>query len=247
MLQGGKDRLRQRSEPAEQPPGAGTSLATKVTQVTNIDDVPGLSAPLRRAMHQAGFNTLADLDGQARTALLHLHGVGKAGLDRLAAAMEANGFRLAEGHGVWTATDRGEKPLGEPLPDEVTTESTDQSPRDWIAALPWPRRVEQGFVLLNLFEDATGAAARMWGPSMVGFGEMHYQYATGRQGDAMRVGFSPRKAALTLYGLQSYGSEEDLIAQLGKVRLGKGCIYVNKLEDIDLGVLRQLIERAWVS
>lgn len=213
--------------------------------MTNIDDVPGLSAPLRRALHEAGFDTLAELNGQARTALLNLHGVGKTGLDRLAAAMAAEGHALTEGHAVWTATDRGEQPLTPAEPVELKSAMTDVAPREWIASLPWPRRVEQGLQLLELFEEVTGTQGRMWGPTMVGFGEMHYQYATGRQGTAMRLGFSPRKTALTLYGLQYYGSQEELIAELGKVRLGAGCVYVNKLEDIDLGVLRRLIERAW--
>lgn len=213
--------------------------------MTNIDDVPGLGAPLRRALHEAGFDTLAELDGQPRTALLNLHGVGKTGLDRLAAAMAAEGHALAEGHAVWTATDRGEQPLTEAKPVELKSAATDVSPREWIQSLPWPRRVEQGLQLLELFEEVTGTSGRMWGPTMVGFGELHYQYATGRRGTAMRLGFSPRKAALTLYGLQLYGSEGELIAELGKVRLGASCVYVNKLEDIDLSVLRSLLVRAW--
>lgn len=217
----------------------------RVSSVTNIDNVAGLSAPLRRALHQAGFDTLADLNGQARTALLNLHGVGKAGVTSLAEAMAAEGHALAEGHAVRTATDQGDQPLNQAKANEPKTTVTQVVPAEWIRSLPWPRRVEQGLQLLTIFEDVTGTPGRMWGPSIVGFGEMHYQYATGRQGRWMRVGFSPRKAALTLYGLQFHGSQKDVIAELGKVRLGAGCVYVNKLEDVDLGVLRRLIERAW--
>lgn len=213
--------------------------------MTNIDNVPGLSAPLRRALHHAGFDTLADLNGQPRTALLNLHGVGKAGVDRLAEAMASEGHALAEGHAVWTATDQVDQPLSQAEAKGPKTTVTEAVPAEWIRSLPWPRRVEQGLQLLTIFEDVTRTPGQMWGPSIVGFGEMHYQYATGRQGRWMRVGFSPRKAAVTLYGLQFHGSQEDDIADLGKVRLGKGCVYVNKLEDIDLGVLRRLIERAW--
>lgn len=210
-----------------------------------IEDVPGLSAPLRRALEAAGFTTLQDLDGQARTALLNLHGIGKVWLERLAEAMKAAGFALTEGHAVWTSTDRGEKAPGSETSADLKSTPTDRSPREWIESLPWPRRVEQGLELLEIFEGVTGAAPRMWGPTMVGFGEVHYQYATGRQGDSMRVGFSPRKASLVLYGLQFYGSHADRVADLGKVKLGAGCIYVNKLEDIDIEVLRELIEVNW--
>ncbi|WP_281964736.1 DUF1801 domain-containing protein [Serinicoccus marinus] len=212
-----------------------------------IAETPGLSAPMRSALAEAGFTTLADLDGQSRTALLHLHGVGKVGLTRLQEAMEQEGLALDGGHASWTATDRGEAPLAAGRSAEAKTAPSGDSAREWIAQLPWPRRVEQGLRLLELFEDVTGAPARMWGPSMVGFGEAHYQYATGREGDTMRVGFSPRKGAITLYGLQSYGSHEDLVEALGRTRLGKGCIYVHKLEDIDLAALRRLVAAAWAG
>ncbi|MCB0911917.1 MAG: DUF1801 domain-containing protein [Propionibacteriaceae bacterium] len=101
--------------------------------------------------------------------------------------------------------------------------------------------------LLDIFRGETGTEPRMWGPSIVGFGHVHYTYATGHAGEMCRVGFSPRKAALTLYGLTLYGSNDDLLAQLGKHRLGKGCLYLNKLEDVDLDVLRQLIRRGWAD
>lgn len=212
-----------------------------------IAQTPGLSAPMRRALAEAGFTTLADLDGQSRTALLHLHGVGKVGLERLAAALDAEGLALDDGHAAWTATDRGEAPMASGRSAEVTTTPTEQVPRDWLASLPWPRRVEQGLALLDLFEEVTGAPGSMWGPSIVGFGQAHYQYASGREGDTFRVGFSPRKAAITLYGLQSYGSQEELVASLGKVRLGKGCIYLNQLDDVDDAALRRLVAAAWAA
>ena len=87
----------------------------------------------------------------------------------------------------------------------------------------------------------------MWGPAIVGFGHLRYTYASGHSGEMARVGFSPRKAALTLYGLTLYGSNADLLERLGKHRVGKGCLYVNKLEDIDLDVLRRLIRRGWAD
>lgn len=215
--------------------------------MTRIADLPQLSAPMKRALAEAGFSTLADLDAQPRTAIGNLHGVGKVGLDRLAAAMAAEGFALSEGHAVWTRTDRGEQAAGLGESVALASDLTDASATEWIESLPWPRRVEQGRVLLEIFGAATGAPPRMWGSTMVGYGQAHYQYATGRQGDAMQVGFSPRKAAISLYGLQYYGGNEELFAKLGKHKMGKGCVWVNQLEDIDLDVLRELIARAWAN
>jgi len=109
------------------------------------------------------------------------------------------------------------------------------------------RRRDQGLELLDIFCEETGAEPRMWGPSIVGFGHLRYTYPTGNSGEMSRVGFSPRKAALTLYGMTLYGSNADLLEQLGKHRVGKGCLYINKLEDIDLDILRRLIRRGWAD
>lgn len=213
--------------------------------MTQISSVPGTAAPLHRALAEQGWTTLADLDGKARTTLINLHGVGKVGLARIEEAMAAEGYALSEGHAVWTATDRGEEKAGTGVQSaDIKTFATDEDVEAYIDSLE-PRRREHGRWLLKVFGEVTGERPRMWGPSMVGFGEMHYQYATGREGDTMRVGFSPRKAALSLYGLHMYGSNDDLVARLGKVKEGKGCLWVNKPEDIDEGVLREMIAREW--
>ena len=87
----------------------------------------------------------------------------------------------------------------------------------------------------------TGEPAQMWGPTIVGFGRYHYKYASGREGDAAAVGFSPRKSSLSLYGL-TYGPEAaELLGRLGKHKVGAGCLYVNKLDDVDEAVLAELI------
>lgn len=211
---------------------------------TPVADTPGVARPLVRALAEAGYTTPEELDGVARTSLITLHGVGAVGLSRVAEAMGARGLALAKGHAVLTSTDRGEPRAGTGRND-LTTVRTDASVTDFVESLPWPRRVEQGRELLRIFGEETGDPPRMWGPTIVGYGEVHYQYATGREGDMARVGFSPRKAALSLCGLQAYGSNTDLISQLGTVRLGASCIYVNRLENIDESVLRQLIARAW--
>ncbi len=98
--------------------------------------------------------------------------------------------------------------------------------------------------LAAMMREATGARARMWGPSIVGFGQYHYQYASGREGDSMITGFSPRKQAMTLYvipGFQHFGT---LMAKLGKYKTGKSCLYIKRLSDVDEKVLKRLIERS---
>lgn len=96
--------------------------------------------------------------------------------------------------------------------------------------------------LVTMMHKATGAAPRMWGPAIVGFGDYHYRYESGREGDFFEVGFSPRKAALTVYILPGYDHDEALLAKLGKHRIGKSCLHIKKLDDIDRKVLAQLIE-----
>jgi hypothetical protein len=95
--------------------------------------------------------------------------------------------------------------------------------------------------LVDLFSKVTGYAPKMWGDSIVGFGQYHYRYATGREGDFLATGFSPRKSNLSIYIMPGYGDFSDILKNLGKHKLGKSCLYVNKLADIDLDVLAQLI------
>lgn len=117
--------------------------------------------------------------------------------------------------------------------------------RAFLDAVEPPRRRELGLELLGIFGEVTGAEPALWGPTIVGYGRLRYTYASGRSGEMPRVGFSPRRAALSLYGLTLYGSNTDLLGELGKHRVGEGCLYVNKLDDVDLGVLRALIRRGW--
>jgi hypothetical protein len=95
--------------------------------------------------------------------------------------------------------------------------------------------------LVAMMRDITGAPPKMWGPTIVGFGNRHYVYASGREGDICLTGFSPRSGALVVY--LGPGIENDkLMSKLGKHKHGKGCLYINKLDDVDRGVLRKLIE-----
>ncbi|HLU23959.1 MAG TPA: DUF1801 domain-containing protein [Bacillaceae bacterium] len=103
------------------------------------------------------------------------------------------------------------------------------------------KKKADAYELLQIFEEVTGYEAKMWGPSIIGFGRYHYKYASGREGDAPLVAFSPRKAKISLY-LDYEGEERDrFLEKFGKHTKSKACIYVNKLADIDINVLKELI------
>jgi len=106
------------------------------------------------------------------------------------------------------------------------------------------KRKEDALKALALFEKITGEKAEMWGDSIVGFGSYHYKYASGREADWMLTGFSPRKQNLTLYIMSGFDDYEILLNQLGKHKTGKSCLYINKLEDVDMDVLEELIHRS---
>jgi Domain of unknown function (DU1801) len=99
----------------------------------------------------------------------------------------------------------------------------------------------------DLIAEVTGAEPVMWGSSMIGFGTQRYQTADGKEHEWFAVGLSPRKAALTLYGLTYYESNTDLLERLGPHSTGKGCLYVKKLDDLDREVLTELVERSWAE
>lgn len=124
---------------------------------------------------------------------------------------------------------------------ENKTQPTEISPEDFLATVEPEKRREQGRQLLQFFKDVTGWSPRMWGPTMIGFGEYHYKYPTGREGDFLATGFSPRKANLSLYIMPGYQNYGHLLDRLGKYKLGKSCLYINKLEDIDMDVLAELV------
>jgi hypothetical protein len=124
---------------------------------------------------------------------------------------------------------------------ELKTKPNDADVQAFLASVPDEQKRNDSFALLEMFRTITGEEPRMWGSSIVGFGDYHYAYASGREGDWFVTGFSPRKQNLTLYCMGSYEPHGELLARLGKHKLGKGCLYINRLRDVDLGVLRELI------
>lgn len=124
---------------------------------------------------------------------------------------------------------------------ENKTRSTDASVEEFLDGVENPVRHRDGLRLLALMKDNTGEKPVMWGPSIVGFGSYHYRYETGREGDTVAVGFSPRKGSLSLYGLTYAPEAAELLPRLGKHKIGAACLYINKLEDVDEAVLAELI------
>ena len=127
---------------------------------------------------------------------------------------------------------------------DMKTKPTEASVDAFIDAIDDERKRDDARAVAAMMADITGAPATMWGSSIVGFGTYHYRYASGREGDFMEVGFAPRKRALTLYIMAGFSAYEELLAKLGKHTTGKSCLYVKRLADVDLAVLRELIERS---
>jgi hypothetical protein len=130
---------------------------------------------------------------------------------------------------------------------EIKTRPTDADVTAFLDAVDNPRRRAEGHAVRGLMERVTGEPAVMWGPTMVGFGSMPYTNTSGTN-HWFVVGFSPRKADLTLYGLHDgYGPHDPLLDELGPHTTGKSCLYVKRLESIDLGVLERLVRQAWAA
>ena len=125
------------------------------------------------------------------------------------------------------------------------TRPTDADVTAFLDGVADPRRRDDARAVLEVMNEVTGASPRMWGTSMIGFGRQPYRTADGKEREWFAVGLAPRKAALTLYGLTYYGSNTDLLERLGPHTIGKGCVYVKLLDDVDREVLTDLVRRAW--
>lgn len=130
---------------------------------------------------------------------------------------------------------------------ENKTQPTTTTPEEYLDSLDEKRSVD-GHALLRIMRNATGETGTMWGPSIVGFGSYHYKYASGREGDSPKVGFSPRKAALVLYGLVFYDDNEPnniLLSDLGPHSRGKGCLYIKSLDSVNQKILEEMIRNSY--
>jgi len=127
---------------------------------------------------------------------------------------------------------------------ELKTKKNDASVERFLNAVDHPKRREDAWRVLEIMKKVTKEEPKMWGPSIVGFGSYHYRYASGQEGDWMLVGFSPRKTALSVYIMSGFDAYDELMSQLGKYKTGKSCLYINKLEDVDLKVLENLIKQS---
>ena len=127
---------------------------------------------------------------------------------------------------------------------ELKTKATDENVTSFLNRVSDKVRRDDCFAVLEIMKDVTGEEPRMWGPSIVGFGRYHYKYQSGREGEWMITGFSPRKTDLTLYIMPGFEALPDLMKRLGRFKTGKSCLYIKKLEDVDRGVLRQLVKQS---
>ncbi|ARI77351.1 DUF1801 domain-containing protein [Halobacillus mangrovi] len=124
---------------------------------------------------------------------------------------------------------------------DLKTKENDNNVIEFIEAVDPKKRKEDAYRLLDIFTETSGYPARIWGASIIGFGSYHYKYESGHEGDAPLVGFSPRKARISLYLAAGDPSRDELLNQLGKHKTGKACVYINKIDDIDIDVLMKLI------
>lgn len=130
---------------------------------------------------------------------------------------------------------------------EQKTKPTNHPVEDFINLVDNPKKRDEAYILLDLMKEVTGEEPKMWGPSIIGFGSYHYKYESGHEGDSLRVGFSPRKAKHSIYIMPGLDRYPDLMDKLGKYKTGKSCLYVNKLADIDMEILRKLVKCSYID
>jgi hypothetical protein len=135
----------------------------------------------------------------------------------------------------------------EKMKSENKTKQTKKRVSEFIDAIKDQEKRNDSLVLVQIMESATGEKGRMWGETIVGFGMYHYIYESGREGDWLKVAFSPRKQNLTVYLTYGMSRQTDLLEKLGKHETGKACLYIHRLADVDLDVLKEMILRSYQS
>jgi hypothetical protein len=128
---------------------------------------------------------------------------------------------------------------------KIKTTQNDASVEDFLNSVENERKRKDSFAILELMRKVTGEEPKMWGTSIVGFGSYKYKYASGHEGEAALTGFSPRKQNLMLYIMAGFDNFEALRAKLGKHKTGKACLYINKLDDVDIPTLRKLVKESY--
>ena len=128
---------------------------------------------------------------------------------------------------------------------ENKTKPTDASIEDFINALPTAKKIEDGFHVLEMMKRISGQEPVMWGSSIIGFDNVHYETKSGHEGDMPKLCYSPRKQRMVLYVLNDFEGQEELLEKVGKHKTGRICLYINKLADVDLAVLEQIIQASW--
>ncbi len=121
------------------------------------------------------------------------------------------------------------------------TQKTAQTPEDFLGGIAPAQKQADCFTLLATMKDITGTSPKMWGPSIIGFGDYHYKYDSGREGDSFRIGFSPRAQNLSVYIMPGYQDFGDELSRLGKHKMGKSCLYIKRLSDVNENVLREML------
>jgi len=121
------------------------------------------------------------------------------------------------------------------------TQKTVQSPEKFLEGITPAQKQTDCFTLLATMKSIAGLEPKMWGPSIIGFGDYHYKYESGREGDSFRIGFSPRAQNLSIYIMPGYQDFDDELSRLGKHKMGKSCLYIKRLSDIDEDVLREML------
>lgn len=124
---------------------------------------------------------------------------------------------------------------------ELKTKVNDASVADFLGSVADEQKQKDSFEILKIMQQITKEEPKMWGPSIVGFGSYHYKYESGREGDWMQIGFSPRKQNITLYLIPGSERYQELMNKLGKYSTGKACLYVKRLSDVNVDVLKELI------
>lgn len=128
---------------------------------------------------------------------------------------------------------------------ELKTKQNEASVEEFLNAVEHEQKRKDAFEILEMMKEITKEEPKMWGGSIVGFGTYHYVYASGQEGDWMRIAFSPRKQNLVLYLMCGADREENILSRIGKYKTGKSCFYINKLADVDKDVLKELIQVSW--